>query len=293
MTSSSHPLVRGRARVRGAAGRVPPTGLVMIAVGSVQLGSAVARHLFAALGPGGATLLRVGVAALVLMAVSRPRVRGHRRSDYIKVVLFGLATAAMNLTFYSALDRIPLGVAVTFEFAGPLGVAVAGSRRALDLLWVVLAGAGIALLTPWGGLHLDLVGIGFALLAGGCWAMYILLSARVGQVFAGGDGLALAMVIGGIALLPVGVMSAGTALLDPRLFLGGAAVALLSSVIPYSLELEALRHLPTRIFGVLMSTEPAVATLIGWVVLREVLSLRAIAAIFLVTVAAFGASRFG
>jgi inner membrane transporter RhtA len=199
----------------------------------------------------------------------------------------------MNLAFYEALERIPLGIAVTIEFCGPLGVAVAGSRRAMDGVWVVLAACGILLLAPWGGIHLDAWGVFFALVAATCWATYIYLSARVGRVFPGGGGLALAMTAGGIALLPFGIADAGVHLFEPRLLLGGLAVALLSSVIPYSCELEALRTLPTRVFGVLMSLEPAVAAVMGFLILHQVLSARALSAIVLVTAASVGASRSG
>lgn len=264
----------------------------MLAVGSVQLGSGVAKHLFYALGPGGTAFLRVGFAAIILLAVWRPRLLGHARKDYALAALFGLVTASMNFVFYSALDRIPLGIAVTIEFVGPLGLAIAGSRRVLDLLWVLFAAAGIALLTPWGGLALDPLGVLFALMAGCFWAMYILLSARVGRAFAGGAGLAMAMTVAGASLIPVGVISARGELANLRLLLVGLSVAVLSSVIPYSLELEALRRLPTRVFGVLMSTEPAVAAIIGFLVLHELLGLRAVIAILFVTVASIGASRF-
>ncbi|GAC1443617.1 MAG: EamA family transporter [Chloroflexota bacterium] len=265
-----------------------------MAVGTVQLGSAIAKQLFAALGPGGAALLRVGFAALVLLAISRPTLRGYRSRKWLTVILFGLAVSAMNLSFYFALDRIPLGIAVTLEFMGPLGVAVAGSRRPLDVLWVVLAGCGIILLAPWGGAaSLNPIGVGFALLAGSFWAAYIYLSARVGRAIPGGGGLALAMTVGGFALLPIGIGSAGINLLQQRNLLLGALVGLLSSVIPYSLELEALRTLPTRVFGVLMSLEPAMAALIGFLILRQVLGMRAIIALVLVTVASLGAARTG
>jgi inner membrane transporter RhtA len=265
--------------------------LVVLAILSVQLGSTVAKQLFDELGPGGATLMRVGFAAVVLLAVSRPRLSGHPTRHLVIAAIFGLVVAAMNLSFYSALDRIPLGVAVTLEFVGPLSVAVLGTRRPLDLLWVLLGGAGIALLTPWGGIALDPLGVGFALLAGAFWAAYILLGARVGRIFPGGKGLAIAMTVGGLALLPVGVAGGGIHLLYPRLILGGIVIALLSAVIPYSLELEALRFIPTRVFGVLMSLEPGVAALIGFVVLGQVLSLRALAALALVSIGSVGASR--
>ena len=261
----------------------------------VQLGAAVAKGLFDQLGPGGTVFLRVGFAALVLLLLWRPSVRGHARGDYLVAILFGLTLAAMNFTLYQALDRIPLGVAVTLEFVGPLGVAVAGSRRMLDLLWVVLAAAGIVLLAPLdvlGETDLDPVGVALALLAGLFWASYILLSARTGSIFPGGTGLVIALCIGTAVLVPVGIVGGGAALLDPKLLLAGFAVAMLSSVVPYSLELEALRKLPARVFGVLMSLEPAVAALVGFVILGERLGLRALAAVLLVTVAAVGASRF-
>ncbi len=262
----------------------------------VQLGAAVAKGLFDQLGPGGTVFLRVGFAALVLLLLWRPSVRGHARGDYLVAIMFGLTLAAMNFTLYQALDRIPLGVAVTLEFVGPLGVAVAGSRRMLDLLWVVLAAAGIVLLAPLdvlGETDLDPVGVALALLAGLFWASYILLSARTGRIFPGGTGLVIALCIGTAVLVPVGIVGGGAALLDPGLLLAGFAVAMLSSVVPYSLELEALRKLPARVFGVLMSLEPAVAALVGFVVLGERLGMRALAAILLVTVAAVGASRSG
>lgn len=272
---------------------VPPTALVMGAVLSVQLGSAVATHLFGSVQPGGAAFLRLAVGAIVLVALSRPALRCLEWQSARWAILFGLAVAAMNVSFYSALDRIPLGIAVALEFTGPLGVAVAGSRRILDAIWVVLAAAGVILLTPWGGLHLDALGVLLALLAGLFWASYIVLSAKVGRVFPGSQGLTIALLVGALALVPAGVVGGGSALLLPRTLLLGAAVGILSSVVPYTLELEALRTLPTRVFGVLMSTEPAVGALVGFVFLQQVLGLRSIAAIALVCTAAVGASLFG
>ncbi len=260
-----------------------------------QLGAALAKGLFADVGPGGMVLLRVGFAAIIMAAVWRPVVRGYTAKQYGLAIGFGLTLAAMNLAFYSALDRIPLGVAVTLEFTGPLMVAVIGSRRWLDAVWVVFAAGGILLLAPigaLGGLDLDPVGVGLALLAGVFWATYIILSARTGAVFPGITGLAIGFMAGAVMLVPFGVAQGGMGLLDPKILLLGAAVALLSSVIPYSLEMEALRKIPTKVFGILMSLEPAMAALVGFVVLRETLPARAILAIFFVTFAAFGASRF-
>lgn len=287
--------------IAGLSGSMPPSSMVVMGMITVQLGAALAIDLFSSLGPAGVVLLRVGFAALMLLALWRPWRRtgvlaGARRADYAAVVLFGLILALMNFTFYSALARIPLGVAVTVEFIGPLSVAVVGSRRALDVLWAVLALGGILLFAPLGVLGsapLDPLGLLLALGAGACWAIYILLTARVGQAFPGGTGLSLAMAVGAVALLPVGIAGAGSALLDPRLLLLGAVVALLSSVVPYSLEMAALRRISPSAFGVLMSLEPAIAALVGWLVLREALELRAIIALVLVTTAAIGATRTG
>jgi len=275
---------------------VPPTALVLLSIVSAQLGAAIAKSLFDALGPGGTVFLRITFAALVLLFLVRPKWGGYDRTEYFVAGLFGIALAGMNFSIYLAIDRIPLGIAVTLEFVGPLGVAVAGSRRMLDLLWVVLAAAGILLLAPLGvlgGMDIDPVGVAFALLAGCLWASYILLSARTGSVFPGGTGLVIALSVGTLVLLPIGIASAGYALLDPKLLLAGFGVAMLSSAIPFSLDLEALRKIPARVFGVLMSLEPAVAALAGLVVLGERLEMRAVAAILFVTVASSGASLFG
>jgi inner membrane transporter RhtA len=269
---------------------VPPTLLVLAAVASVQFGAALAKTLFDEIGPGGTVFLRVLFGAIVLAAVWRPRLAGHDRRDLGLAALFGLVLAAMNLCFYASLDRIPLGIAVTFEFVGPLGVAVFGSRRPLDLLWVGLAAAGILLLSDFGGTDLDPVGVGLALLAGAFWAAYILLSARVGRVFPGGAGLALAMVVATVPLAPVGIAAAGTDLVVPWVLAVAGAVGVLSSAIPYALELEALRRMPVGVFGVLMSLEPAAGALAGLVVLGEELAAREVVAVALVIVASAGAA---
>ena len=273
--------------------RVPPVVFVLGAISSVQVGAALAKTLFDEIGPGGTVFVRVLFAALVLVLIWRPRVAGLGRREILLAVLFGLTLGCMNLAFYSALDRIPLGITVTLEFVGPLGVAVAGSRGALDLLWVALAAAGILLLSDFGTGDLDRAGVALALLAGGLWAAYILLSARVGQAFPGGSGLALAMIVAAALLLPVGVADAGADLLVPWILAAGAAVAILSSAIPYSLELEALRRMPAGVFGVLMSLEPAVAALAGFVVLDEDLVARELVAILLVVAASAGAASGG
>jgi inner membrane transporter RhtA len=269
---------------------MPAMVLVLGAISSVQFGAALAKTLFDEIGAGGTVFVRVLFAALVLALIWRPRVAGLGRREALLAVLFGLTLAGMNLAFYSALDRIPLGITVTLEFVGPLGVAVAGSRGALDLLWVGLAAAGILLLSDFGTTDLDGLGVALALFAGCLWAAYILLSARVGQVFPGGSGLALAMVVAAVLLCPVGVADAGADLFVPWILAAGAAVAILSSVIPYSLELEALRRIPPGVFGVLMSLEPGVAALAGFVVLGEELVPRELVAILLVVAASAGAA---
>ena len=272
-------------------GTAPPVLLVLTGIGSVQFGSALAKLLFDEVGPAGMVLLRLVLAAIVLLAIWRPRVRGLSRRDVGILLAFGLVLGGMNFAFYASLDRIPLGVAVTFEFLGPLGVAVAGSRRPLDLLWVALAAAGILLLSNFGSADLDSLGVALALLAGAFWAAYILLAVRVGQVLPGGQGLALAMVVGSVVVLPAGVAEGGSNLLVPWVLAAGLAVAILSSAIPYSLELEALRRMPAGVFGVLMSLEPAAAALAGFVILGESLVGREIVAILLVVAASAGAAR--
>jgi inner membrane transporter RhtA len=262
---------------------------VVVGMASTQTGAAIAKTLFDELGPAATAFLRVALAAVLLAVIWRPRLAGQSRRALGLAAAFGLTLGAMNLAFYEAIARIPLGIAVTIEFAGPLAVAIALSRRALDALWVVLAAAGILLLARGGG-EIETGGVLLALLAGVFWGTYILLSARAGQAFPGGSGLAIAMVVGGLALLPVGIVGGGSNLLDPGLLAAGAGVALLASAIPYSLELEALRRLPAQAFGIMMSLEPGIAALAGFVVLGEHLRGRDIAAIVLVATARAGAA---
>jgi inner membrane transporter RhtA len=273
------------------ADRIPPTLLVLVAVSSVQFGAALAKTIFDEAGPAGTVFLRVLFAAIVLMAIWRPALRGRTRADWRLIALFGLSLGGMNLAYYEALERIPLAITVTIEFVGPLGVAIAGSRRPLDLAWVVLAAGGILLLSDFGSADLDPVGVVLALVAGCFWAAYILLSVRVGHAFPGATGLALAMVAASVILAPVGVADAGSALLTPEVLAAAAGVAMLSSAIPYTLEMEALRRMPAGVFGVMMSIEPAVAALAGFIVLDEGLATRELVAILLVVAASAGAAR--
>ena len=272
---------------------LPPPALILMGILSLQAGAGLAKHLFDRMPPSAMVLLRLLTSAIVLGFVARKALRGalrdHDRGSLGVAACFGLSLAVMNFSIYQSFSRIPLGMAVTIEFLGPLGVAIAASRRPRDLLWAVLAGAGVVTLSRGGG-HADPVGIAFALAAGACWASYILLSAATGRRFAGSSGLALASVVGTVAVLPAGVAEGGGALLDPQLLALGAGVGLMSSVIPYSLELEALRRMPARVFGILMSLEPAVAALVGVVLLGEILNLRQWLAIVCVVVACAGAT---
>jgi inner membrane transporter RhtA len=261
--------------------------MVVAAVVSVQLGSATATTLFDRVGPAGAVLYRLLFAAVLLLAIWRPRPLEAGRDGLLLAVAFGVTLGGMNLCFYEALDRIPLGIAVTFEFVGPLLVGLLGSRRPLDLVWIGCAAVGVLLLTRPSG-SASAAGIGFALLAGGFWAAYILLSARIGRAFPGGRGLALAMGIAAALMVVPGVLAAGSDLIDPGAAAVGAAAGVLSSVIPYSLELEALRRIAVGTFGVLMSLEPAVAALIGLIALGQDLAAVDVAGIALVVVASAG-----
>ena len=271
--------------------RIPSPALVLGAIGSIQFGAALATTLFDRLGPAGAVVERLVTASILLLIIWRPRIRGRTRRELLLAGIFGVILGAMNLTFYEALHRIPLGIAVTIEMVGPLAVAVGGSRRARDLVWVALAALGILALTRGRAHGLDALGVGFALIAGCLWGLYILVNARVGRAFAGGTGLALAMVVASVVTLPFGIVQAGGQLLALHSLVIGAAVGLLSSAIPYTLEVESLRRIAPPVFGILMSLEPAVATLAGFMVLGQGMTVRALIGIALVVLASVGASR--
>ncbi|EPX60376.1 PecM-related protein [Cystobacter fuscus DSM 2262] len=271
---------------------LPPIPAVLLAVVSVQGGAALAKGLFPVLGAAGTAGLRVVLATLILLVVFRPPFTRLTRAQWGAAIPYGLVLGTMNLSFYLALSRIPLGLGVTLEFIGPLVLAVAGSRRALDFLWVVLAALGIVLITPWSARPgaLDLVGVLLALFAGACWAAYIVLGGRLSRVLPGGAGVAVGMVFSSLAILPFALASGVVAKLNPMLLAAGLGVALLSGALPYTLELMALRVLPSRTFGILMSMEPAVATLMGLVFLSEHLSLVQWLAVLLVSTASAGAT---
>nr|WP_285761102.1 EamA family transporter [Nocardiopsis ansamitocini] len=264
--------------------------MVLIGILSVQVGAGIAKNLFDVLPPSAVVWLRLLTSALVLLAIARPRLRGRTRADWLVVVGFGVSLATMNYAIYESFARIPLGIAVTIEFLGPLAVAVAGSRRRVDLVWVALAATGVLLLGRGGG-DLTIAGVAFALLAGAAWAGYILLSAATGQRFSGTSGLAIASVVGVVLIAPAGISQGGAALVDPTLLAIGLAVGLLSSVVPYTLEMQALRRMPPRVFGILMSLEPAAAALVGVALLGEFLSGWQWLAVGCVVAASVGATR--
>jgi inner membrane transporter RhtA len=271
--------------------RVPPWALVVAGATSVQFGAALAATIFDELGPGGAAVLRLGFAAVILLAIWRPPVRTLTREQVEVAALFGLTLGVMNLLFYEALDRLPLGIAVTIEFVGPLGVAVVGSRRRSDLGWAALAAAGIVLLADPGGGSVDALGLAFILGAGACWAGYIVLAQRAGGLFRGGQGLALASVPAALIPLGPGLAEGPGALLHGGVLATGAAVAVLSSVVPYTLDTAALRRIPANVFGVLMSLEPAIAALAGFIVLGQALGAREVSAMACVVLASIGITR--
>ncbi|SFX89502.1 EamA family transporter [Streptomyces atratus] len=277
------------ARGRGAA--LAPIALVVAGGLSVQFGSAVAVLLMPRAGALGVVTLRLAVAALVMLVVCRPKLRGYQRADWGTVLAFGLAMGGMNTLFYQAADRIPLGAAVTLEVLGPLALSVFASRRLINLVWAGLALGGVVLLSGGGFDRLDPAGAAYALGAGAMWAAYIVFSARTGRRFPQADGLALAMVVAALLSLPLGLMESGSKLLVPSTLGLGAAVALLSSVLPYTLELMALRRLPAPTFAILMSLEPAIAATAGFLILDQALTTTDALAIALVIGASMGAVR--
>ena len=256
--------------VTSAADRVPAPVLVLAGIVSVQFGGALAQTLVPVIGAGGSVVMRLLFATALLLVIVRPRWRGHSRTAWLTVGAFGIALGLMNFTFYGSLAYLPIGVAVTIEFIGPLTLAAALSRRLVDGLAVLAAGVGViliseALQTPLA--DLEWAGILLALTAGACWAAYIVLSGRTGALFPRLEGLALAMVVATVVTLPLGVGSIPD--WTPQTLAKGLGIAVLSSVLPYSLELLALRRLSARVFGVLLSLEPACAALAGLLVLGQ------------------------
>ena len=291
-TTSTAPTPLGAATARGGSGAA--VLMVLGSCTSLQLGAACAARLFPVIGSSAATFVRLALAAVVVLLATRPRLLAWTAGQWRSVALFGLSLAAMNGCFYAAIARIPLGTAVTVEFLGPLTLAAVLSRRARDLVWVGLAAGGVVLLGAadgvGGGGGLDPVGIGFALAAGVFWAGYILASARVGAAVPGQGGLGGALLVGAVVLAPLGASGAVAATTRPELLLLAGATGLLASVIPYSLELAALRRLPPRVFGVLLSLEPAVAATAGWLLLGQAMGAREALAVGVVVLASAGST---
>lgn len=269
---------------------IPPLPAVLLAIISVQGGAAIAKGLFPAIGPTATASLRIGLSAVILLIAYRPNLSKLTAVQWKAVIPYGLVLGAMNVIFYMAIKRIPLGLGVTLEFIGPLLLAVLNSKKVLDYLWILLAAIGIALIAPWSDQGIDLIGVLLALLAGGFWAGYILLGGRISKLMNGGEAVAVGMIFATLLVLPFGIAGGGFGNLTPGLLLSGAALALLSSAIPFTLEMSALRQIPARTFSILMSLEPAVAAICGLVFLREHLSFFEYTAVALVVIASTGAT---
>jgi inner membrane transporter RhtA len=282
-------VIAERAPESSLLGRVPSPALVLGAFVSLQLGSSLAVKLFSRVGPAGVVTLRLVAGALLVGAIARPRLRATPGRALLTACALGLILLGMNLCFYESIDRIPLGIAVAIEFLGPLSVAVFGSRRPHDLVWAALALAGVIAMTH-GNAHVSAAGVGFALSAGVLWAAYILVTPRVAGSFSGTDGLAVALGLGALVALPIGIASEGSALADSHVLLVGALIGLLASAVPYAFEMEALRRIRPAVFGVLMSLEPGVAALMGFVVLGQQLGARPLVGLVLVCCASLGAA---
>ncbi|ACU04648.1 EamA family transporter [Pedobacter heparinus] len=270
--------------------KIPPLPAVLLAIISVQGGAAIAKGLFPLLGAAGTASVRIGFSAIILLAVYRPNLKQLSLQQWKTVSAYGLSLGAMNLIFYLAIKRIPLGLGVTLEFIGPLLLAVLGSKRAIDFLWVLLAAIGIACIAPWNEKGADLLGMFLALLAGAFWAGYIVLGGRISKLMDGGQAVAIGMVFASVVVLPFGIAGGILNHFSPTMLFSGIALALLSSAIPFTLEINALRKIPARTFSILMSLEPAVAAICGLLFLNEILSFHEWLAVALVIIASAGAT---
>ena len=269
---------------------IPPIPAVLFAIISVQSGAAIAKGLFPVIGAAGTASLRIGISALILLAVYRPNLKKITANQWKLVIPYGLSLGAMNLVFYLAIERIPIGLAVTLEFIGPLLVAVLGSKQIIDFFWVLLAAAGIVLIAPWSSNGIDLLGVLFALLAGALWAAYIVLGGKISKIMKGGDAVATGMLFAAILIVPFGILGNGLNSLTPKLFSLGIALALLSSAIPFTLEMKALGQLPARTFSILMSLEPAAASICALIFLQEYLTFNEVLAVLFVVIASAGST---
>jgi len=269
---------------------LPPVPAVLLAIISVQCGAAIAKSLFPVIGAIGTTSIRIGISAILLLFAYRPNLFQITPKQWKLVVPYGLSLGAMNLIFYLAIERIPIALAVTLEFIGPLLVAIIGSRRLIDYCWVLLAATGIILIAPWSNNRIDALGVLFALLAGALWAAYIVLGGKISKIMNGGQAVSTGMLFAAILILPFGFYENGLANLTPKLFGMGIALAFLSSAIPFTLEMKALGQLPPRIFSILMSLEPAAAAICAFIFLQENLSFYEILALVCVVIASAGST---
>ena len=269
---------------------IPPIPAVVIAIISVQCGAAIAKGLFPEIGAAATALLRIGLSAAILLIAFRPNLFKLNPKQWKYVILYGASLGMMNMVFYLAIARIPVGLGVTLEFVGPLILAIFGSRRIIDFIWVALSIIGIALIAPWTSNGLAISGVLLALLAGVFWATYIILGGRISKIMKGGEAVSLGMLVATIIILPFGFLSGGLSHLSPKLLGLGAALALLSSAIPFTLEIGALKQLPARTFSILMSLEPAMASLAAFAFLQEYLSVTECIAVACVVVASAGSS---
>lgn len=269
---------------------IPPLPAVLLSIISVQAGAAIAKGLFPALGATGTASVRIGLSAIILVGAYRPNFKRFTAKQWKAVIPYGISLGLMNVIFYMAIERIPLGLGVTLEFIGPLLLAVSGSKRILDFFWVFLAAIGIAFIAPWNEKGIDLIGASLALLAGGFWAGYILLGGRIAKIMDGEQAVAVGMIFAAIVVVPFGFGSGGLSNFTPIMILSGGALALLSSAIPFTLEIGALKKLPARTFSILMSLEPAAAALFGLVFLKEHLTLHQWLAVTFVIIASLGAT---
>jgi len=269
---------------------IPAVPAVLLSIISVQGGAAIAKGIFPVLGAASTSALRIVFSAIILVIFNRPNLKSLSNTQWKAVALYGLTLGAMNIIFYMAIARIPLALGVALEFIGPLVLAMTGSKRVIDFLWVVLAAVGIALIAPWSNNGLDIIGVLLALFAGALWAGYIVLGGRISKIMDGGKAVSIGMIFASAVVLPVAIGNGLLTHFRPHMLLSGFLLALLSSAIPFTLEMSALRRIPAKTFSILMSLEPAVAALSGLVFLHEYLSLNEWIAVALIIIASAGAT---
>lgn len=265
----------------------------LLAIICVQGGASIAKQLFPAIGAIGTVTLRIVLSAVLLMIINRPKFSEFTRQKWLYCAMYGIGLAAMNLIFYMAIQRIPLGLAVTVEFAGPLFLAIALSRKLLDVVWALLACVGILLIVPWKSNHIDLLGLGLAFLAGLFWAGYIVMGGKVAKIMDGKDAVTTGMLFASLVIIPFTLWDGAVFNITPTIFIKGLGVAILSSALPFSLEMMALKKLPAKTFSILMSLEPAFAALSGFIFLSENLTFLQWVSIACVITASIGTTVFG